>query len=274
MNIMMCGDSRAYVGLELVMYSTLTHNKHINWYIFTMDINFSTPHGDIVFRGLDAIQKNKLRKIVSYLDPTSKITFINAAPYYAEYLQGSVNEMSEFTPYAALRLIVDKALPHVKDILYFDCDLAICENIESMYYNCLRDGKYEAYATYAEDAFNGEGEMISGIMFFNLEKCKQTHFFDTARKNYMLNEYEFPDQMAMRDTCEIGYLPSRYGCMDDPLMTMAKPAIIHFTNNLMKIYSAPSATYFYRKYPQFDYVLKGLRLIDTIDLNIPVDWDE
>lgn len=274
MNIVMCGDSRAYCGIELVIYSTLTHNKNINWYIFSMDICFSTPNGELIFKGLDPIHKNKLRKIVAYLDPGSKITFINAAPYYEKYLSGSINEMSEFTPYAALRLIMDKALPYVNECLYFDADIAVCENLEDMYYKYKADNQYEAYATYAEDAFEGEGEMVSGIMFFNMAKCRETNFFERARKNYMINEYEFPDQMAMRDTSEIGQIPSRYGSMEDPLLTIAKPAIIHFTNNLMKIYSAPSPLYFYRKYPQFQYILTGLRLIDTIDLNIPINLDE
>jgi lipopolysaccharide biosynthesis glycosyltransferase len=273
MNVMMSVDSRACPGAELVIYSMLTHNKHVNWYIFTMDIIFS-KHGEeeeICYIGVTQEQKLKLRKIVQYLDPSSNITFINAAPYYAKYLAGSVNEFSNFTPYAALRLIADKALPHISHILYLDCDVAICENIEEMYFSYASNNSHAAYATYAEDAFEGEGEMVSGIMFFNLDRCRKEEFFDRARFNYMRNLYPFPDQMAMRDASKIGYIPSKYGCMEDPLLTNFQPSIIHFTNKLTKVYYAPSVSYFYRLYPQFDYVYKGLQLLDTIDFNIPLD---
>ena len=38
MNILLAGNDRVYPGLELVIYSTMNHNKNINWFIFTMDI--------------------------------------------------------------------------------------------------------------------------------------------------------------------------------------------------------------------------------------------
>ena len=31
MNILMTGNDRVYPGMELAIYSTLTHNKGINW---------------------------------------------------------------------------------------------------------------------------------------------------------------------------------------------------------------------------------------------------
>jgi lipopolysaccharide biosynthesis glycosyltransferase len=38
MNVAMCGDSSVYHGLELVIYSMLTYNKNINFYILSMDV--------------------------------------------------------------------------------------------------------------------------------------------------------------------------------------------------------------------------------------------
>jgi lipopolysaccharide biosynthesis glycosyltransferase len=37
MNIMLAGNDKVYYGIELVIYSTMAHNKNVHWYIVTMD---------------------------------------------------------------------------------------------------------------------------------------------------------------------------------------------------------------------------------------------
>lgn len=266
MNIMLSGDADVYYGLELVIYSTLTHNKNINWYIFTMDIGLVDEESNAIeYCSITDYQKAKLKAIVNYLDPNSNITFIDAAPFYSKYLSGGPNEFTAFTPYAALRLIADVALPYVNDLLYFDCDVAVMKNFESMYENCRSQKEKTCFAVYAEDAFFGEGEMISGVMFLNLDTIRKDRFFERARKNYNTFAYRFPDQMALRDAGPIEHLPSVYGYLWDWRKTAVQPYIIHFTNEIrIKIYSeGVSPTYFYRVYPEFDYVKQGCKLIDS-----------
>lgn len=266
MNIVMSGNSTVYTGMELAIYSTLTHNKHINWYIFTMDIVVATPSGEtIVYEGLTEWQRKKLTSIVNYLDKTSRITFINAAPYYAEYLEQSVNNLSQFTPYASLRLIIDVALPYIDDVLYFDCDIAVTNNFESMYYECCNNKQEQAFAVYEPNACNNEGEMVSGVMFFNLDTARKNQFFNRARHNYNVNLYVYPDQMALRDSGKIARLNPTYGYMWDYKKNNETPVIIHFTCELHpKIYCTYPA-HFYRVFPEFNYVQKGVQLLDTVN---------
>lgn len=265
MNVVMAANDTVYCGLELVIYSTLTHNKNINWYILTMDIGL--PNGQ-AFRGIDEAQKNKLRKIVQYLDQNSNITFVDCAQYHKDFLAGGANEFSGFTPYAALRLIMDKALPYINDALYFDCDVAVRGNFETMYYDCCNHKENCAYAVYAEEAEHHEGEMVSGVMFFNLDVTRKTGFFDRAIYNFKAREYRYPDQMAMRDAGAIARLSPIYGYMWDYQKNNTNPIILHFTNQLTpKIYMArneDNEQWFYKVFPEFVYVRTGLRLIDTI----------
>lgn len=266
MNILLSGNDHVYPGMELVIYSTLTHNKNINFYVLSMDITQHASDGVRSYIGLQDYQKEKLEKIVHYLDSRSKITFIDAAPFYQKYLEGGPNEFSNFTPYAPLRLCADVMLPYVDDLLYLDCDTAVCKNLESMYNDCLTHQDGYVFATYAEDAYGGDGEMVSGIMFFNLAKCRTNGFLERARQNFLQNFYVFPDQMALRDAGTIYRLPSSYGDFKDMWLTKSVPHIVHFTCDLTKIYDSNySVPYFYRKYPQFEYVQKGLRLLDTIN---------
>lgn len=267
MNIMLAGDVGVYDGIELVIYSTMTHNKDINWYIFTMDIELDLHDGGVIgYRSLFPQHRQKLHDIVKYFDPNSNIIFIDALDLYNQYLAGSVNELCNFTPFASLRLIADIALPYVDHLLYLDCDTAAMGNFESMYYQCCNNPSEYCFAVYAEDACEGNGEMISGVMFLNLAKIRENNFLAFARKNYLQNLYTFPDQMALRDAGAIAKLPSIYGYLWDYRKTGVNPVIVHFTNELpCKIYSKSiNKASFYRIFPEFAYVKNGCELIDKI----------
>lgn len=269
MNILMSSDSTTYPGLELVIYTMLTHNKNVDFYIFTMDMEMDDKeHCQMfVYRGLSDEQKGKLRKIVKYLDKNSRITFIDGYPYWKEYLEGGPNQFSLFTPYATLRLIADIALPHVHHCLYLDCDVAITGDISGVYNDYIhRDCNYAAWI--AEDAFGGKGEMVSGVMIMNLDKLRQSGFFDLARKNYLTNKYTFPDQTAMSDAEFPAQLPKNFGYCDKLEDCYTLPLVIHFTNCLSpKIYENKYIirTIFFRKYPFLKYADDGIHRIDTFN---------
>lgn len=265
MNIVMAANDMVYTGVELAIYSILTHNKNVNWYILTMDIELDNGWHYI---GLHDWMKEKLKKIVTYLDPKSRITFIDCHDLYMTYLAGGPNDYSGFTPYTGLRLIIDKAIPYIQDALYIDCDVAARGNFESMYDSCRAQKDKTAFAVYAEDACNHEGEMVAGVMFYNLKLIKENGFFDRARHNYRTKDYIYPDQMAMRDAGIIERLDPMYGYMEDYQKLNTSPTILHFTNNLgPKIYTASrenNVQWFYKVFPEFSYVKDGLQLIDTI----------
>ena len=114
-----------------------------------------------------------------------------------------------------------------------------------------------------------EGEMVSGVMFLNLDTIRRNGFLDRARDNYMKNFYMYPDQMALRDSGAIAHLNNAYGYLWDYQKRNVNPIIVHFTNDLEpKIYDArgqENEQYFYRRFPEFAYVRTGLRLIDQIN---------
>lgn len=271
MNILMSGNDNVYPGMELAIYSTLTHNKGINWYIFTMDIEIDTGDGQIVvFCGLNSWQKNKLKKIVSYLDNTSKITFIDMYNLYMKYLSGNINENSPFTPYAALRLLADVALPNIKHVLYLDCDTAVQGNISGIL-DFLKFGK-DYYAYVCPDACGYEGEMVSGVMLMDLERIRKDGFLERARNNIRNNIYQYPDQDALRDAGKPYPLPETYSYLYELELCTYKPLILHFTNKLSpKVYGDEGRTVFYRKYPSLDYVKKGVEMIDIINFGTAED---
>lgn len=267
MNVLFCADAKGYIGLELALYTLLTHNKHVNVYIFTMDIILTHPDGGIQeFHSITEEQRSKLRKITHYLSNDANIAFVDVSSYYAEHLEGNANEYSSFTPYATLRLLVDIVLPYIDHILYLDCDVAIQSNLEDMYNQYAHlNTDYSAFSY--NEACNYEGEMVSGVIVFNLAHIRESGFLESARNNLMKNEYHYPDQMALRDAGTPHPLPQNYNYMEPIEECCYTPAILHFTNRLSpKIYTVDDPIIFYRRYPQFEYVRKGLILLDTLNI--------
>ncbi len=262
----MAADSSMYDGIELVITSTMKHNKNVHWYIFTMNIHCLINGCPRDFYEIDENQKNKLLKVIKYFDPNSTLEVMNVAEYYVKHIEGNPNEQSGFTPFATLRLLADVALPEVDDILYFDCDIAVQEDISEMYYSYLNKGyNYCAYSI--PEACNYESEMVSGVLLFNLDKIRKTKFMEKARKNLHTHEYVYPDQMALRDVENPYPLPETYSYMFPLEKCSYKPAILHFTNQLSpKVYQNNEKTVFYRKYPQFNYVIEINKMLEKLNL--------
>ena len=266
-NILMAGDVRVYPGIELAIYSTLTHNKGINWHIFTMSITIERGDGLCQdFIGLQDWHKNKQKKIVTYLDPTSRIVFHDVKDLYIKHFWKNPNEWSGFTPYAGLRLLADLELKYTDHILYLDCDVAVQGDITSMYWEYLSKG-YEYCAYVCPEACDNNGEMVSGVMLMNLKKIRETGFLERARKNVNTHVYKYYDQDALRDAGKPYPLPETYGYLEELEKCPYDPIILHFTNRLQpKVYDDKGITYFYRRYPKLEYVKKGVELLDTFEL--------
>ena len=265
----MSSDIATYTGLELAIYTIMAHNKNVNFYIMTMDIEIDNPELCAIrcYKGLVDWQKDKLRTIVRYFDKNSRITFIDAKSFYLKYLDGGPNKYSAFTPYATLRLAADLILPEVDHVLYLDCDVAVTGNISGVYHDYInRDCDYAAWI--AKGARDGKGEMISGVMILNLDRIRQSGLLSNARKNYLTNSYVFPDQHAIEDAGKAEPLPFNFGYCEDLEECTELPLVIHFTNRISpKIYENKKniRTIFFRKYPFLKYADDGIHLLDTIN---------
>lgn len=257
-DILMCGDNDMFPGFKAVIYSTMYHTKSsIHWHIFTMNIGC---YGKNYFAISEQNQKF-LTKIVKYFDGNSNIDFIDVSDLYHELLEGNKNEASGFSPYATSRLLVDKLI-NKHSCLYLDCDITVQDDLTDMfYYYSKQDMDYAAYTI--PTPFDYAGEMVSGVIVFNIDHIKESGFLDKARKNLFLYEYMYPDQMALRDAGNPYPLQETYNYMNDLDKCCYVPKIIHYTSKLEpKVYYSEER--FYRKFPFNQYILDGCELIKNI----------
>jgi lipopolysaccharide biosynthesis glycosyltransferase len=274
MNILMAANEGAAVGVNLVLDTLLTYNKHCNIYIATMTIDLRCDEygGRMIHAGLNDDQKLFIEKIVTYKDPTSRVVFVDGTDAYMEYLEGNPHEVCGFTPYTGLRLVADVMLPNVDHVLWLDCDLSIHDNIEPMYQDCIhRDVDYSAYI--CDDACEGKGEMVAGVMVLNLARSRKSGFLERARNNARYNHYRWYDQDAISYTgAPMHKLSADYAYMEDVFALTKLPKIIHYTNNVSpKIYQTDgnyNPEYFYRKYSFLNKFKEELDLINRLDLKV------
>ena len=271
MNILMSANQDVMSGVELVLYTLLTHNKNCRIYIATMDIDvrINDNGGMIHYNGLHEGEKSFLKKMVKYLDQTSEIKFIDCHDYYMNELYGNPNELSAswLTPYTSLRLFADEMLPNIDHVLYLDCDVSVHANLEHMYYDCIsKDVDYSAHVS--DDACGGKGEMVAGVMVLNLKKNRETGFLKLARENVKRNAYQWYDQDAIRDTGVVpNKLSSDYAYMDDVFTLTSLPKILHYINRLSpNIYQKDSTQeYFYRKFSFLKDAKEGIEFIKKLN---------
>lgn len=266
-NILMAASDNMYDGLEVVICSTMKHNKNVHFYIMTMDIHLNLINGYHEFHRLSEEHIKMLKKIVKYYDKNSNISIIYTEEAYVKNLEGNINEESTFTPFATLRLLSDILLPNLHDCLYLDCDVSVQSDLSEMYrYYTSQDCEYAAYKI--PEACNHEGEMVSGVLIYNLDKIRETGFLKKARKNIFKNEYKYPDQMALRDAGEPFPMQETYNYMFDLNECHYVPTIIHYTNKLSpKVYEIGKKVIFYRKYPFLKYVQETVNLLKNIDIH-------
>ena len=268
MNVAFASDYQGYPGLEVAIYSLLTWTKNVNIYILSMNYTRRQDNGDIQeFIAITPEQQDTLQSIVEYLDPKrSTITFIDTADIYNKYfLHGCAEDDGHSSPYAALRLAFDVIFPHTSDILYLDADIVIQEDLTPMYNHYLAEikaSKY-CYAGYTNYLDPGRGELVGGVLLFDLNKAKENNFFPRARYNITHKFYIWYDQSAMQDTELYVELQSKYNYMKKYECRVFEPAILHFTDQLdPKVYLSPNT--FYKKFPHLKYIEKGLEMVQRI----------
>lgn len=263
LHIVIAGDRGVLPGLEALVYSTMRHNRDVVWHLLTMDIQVDHADGTGTgYYGISEEEAGWLRKIVTFMDHRSAFIRHDIRELYDRYLAQSVNRETGFTPYTALRLLLDKVLDTDR-CLYLDADIIVQGDLRPPYEQWGHaDYDYAAYTI--PDACDGYGEMVAAVLVFNLDRIRYSGFLERARRYYNRNLYRYPDQMALRDAGDPAPLEETYNYMRDHKLADGKPVVLHFSNcNRYKLYTVPPGE-FYRYYPEHKYIKDGLDVIRSV----------
>lgn len=266
MHIAIAGNGKVLSGMELLIYSTMLHNRDVIWHVMTGDLKVDNGDGTgTIYGGISETDCEWLRKIVKFCDYRSDLIRHDVSELYDQTIAMSVNRGSGFTPYTALRLLSDLAFPDLDTVFYLDSDIIVQGDIRPPYLQ-YRWSEYDYAAYTIPDACQGEGEMVGGVLVLNLRQCRKSGFLHRARKYYIANQYRWMDQEALRDAGgKLGDLQETYHYLRDHKMATYKPVILHFCcDNKFKIYTAPTIADFFRYYPEHKYLKDGIDIIRSV----------
>jgi len=157
----------------------------------------------------------KSGKIISELlwkySPQSTFQIIDCQKQYNQYIKGSVNRKSRFSPYATFRLFLHLFDCFQDRVLYLDVDTMAFGDVAkfnkvnmhgaefAVSHDCM--GRYWI----SDDYFN------SGVILFDMKKCRKTGLFQKCLGLIRTKKMFFPDQTALyKSATKFIYFPNEY----------------------------------------------------------------
>ena len=208
-SLVYCGNDRVFKGLLMSLYSAQTTTKEaLDVHVLTGDFTALDPR----FKPFSEKQRAFLEGKIRLINPKSKITLHDIAASFNEAFAHSPNLHNSYTPYAMLRLFMDKIPGLPEKVLYLDVDTIVLKDLSKLYSVDVTDkdfaGVLDAYGRYLINPLY----VNTGVLLMNLKKMKSDNVFARCIDLLAHHHYFFPDQAVLNKVCRKGklYLPRDY----------------------------------------------------------------
>lgn len=236
MNILYCGDGGIKEGLLVSILSLLMRTPRecvYNIYIATVACEGVRPFPVEAARALD--------RLVKEYNSQSSVTLIDATEVFLAN-PPQRNMKSYFTPCSMLRLYMDKMpeLAHCDRVLYLDYDVVCRGDIRELYEMELGEAEAAgALDKYGKVFYHYHGllkwdYMNSGVMLFNLDKCRKTGMLAKAVELCARRWMMLADQAALnKATAHRVILPRKYNEQNE---RPSEDTVLHHLSNNFKFW--------------------------------------
>lgn len=208
-HLVYCGNDRVFKGILMSLYSAQTNTKEaLDVHVLTGDFTNLDPR----FKPFSEKQRSFIEKKLQLLNPETKLTLHDVAPYFVEAFAHSPNLHNSYTPYAMLRLFMDKIPELPSKVLYLDVDTIVLKDLAKLYAVDITGkdfaGILDAYGRYLIHPHY----VNTGVLLMNLDKMKEEGAFAKCIELLATHHYFFPDQAVLNKVCKKGklYLPREY----------------------------------------------------------------
>lgn len=225
-HLVYCGNDRVFKGILMSMYSAQSTTKEsLDIHILTGDFTMLDPR----FKPFSEKQRCFLEKKLQSINPETRITLHNVAPYFMEAFAHSPNLHNSYTPYAMLRLFMDRIPELPEKVLYLDVDTIVMQDLAKLYAVDVTSydfaGVLDAYGRYLIHPHY----VNTGVLLMNLKKMKEEKAFAQCIVLLASHHYFFPDQAVLNKVCRKGklYLPREF---NEQKKLRPSTAIRHYCN--------------------------------------------
>lgn len=207
-NIMFCGNDKAYDGIVISLLSICKHTKEpLNVYILTADLQEENE----VYKPINNVHCEQLNKIVANQNPYGKVSLIDITDMFKEEMMQGVNMTTSYTPYIFLRLFADRIKELPDKLLYLDNDIICYKDIKDLYDKDIDGYDFAAVKDYFGKWFIGINYINSGVLLLNLAKLRKDGTLKDCREMCKVKKMLLPDQTALNKYCKNKfYLPAKF----------------------------------------------------------------
>jgi len=193
-NILYCGNKKAFDGILISTLSLIKHTKEpLKIHLATMDLTeikashtpLTREHADYLANAMKAVNSD------------SEVELFDITDLFLQHMSDNPNMDSFYTPYCLLRLFSDLIEGFPQKMLYLDTDTVINADISELYATNLNGFEFAAVEDYLGKTFKHRGYINSGVLLMNLTAIRKTKLFERTRIACKTKKMWFPDQDAL-----------------------------------------------------------------------------
>jgi len=206
-NILFGGNYKVFDGILLCLISSIKHTKQpLNIFVLTADLQELNPE----YKPISETEIEILNQVVKDKNKTSSVTRIILNNQFKQWITSSKNQLSVYTPFAFLRLFVDKLnLP--EKIIYLDTDIMLNGDISTLFNYDISNFELGVVLDRYGKFFINKDYFNSGMLLMNIKKIKETHLLEKVRLMCSTKKMPFPDQDALNKLSNLKlYLPRKF----------------------------------------------------------------
>ena len=193
-SLVYAGNDGVFDGMLISSLSVVKKTScTLHVYILTMDLTEINEKFTPIKEKHRLFLENVLR---SYNDD-NRVILIDTHDLYIKYLVNSPNAKSAYTPYAMIRLFLDRIDIIPPKVLYLDTDTVASDDILPLFGTDTTGYEFAAVLDHYGKIFMGYHYINTGVLLLNLEQIRKTHLFDKSIKKLNKRRIFLPDQTVL-----------------------------------------------------------------------------
>ena len=207
--IVFSGNKKIFEGLLLSVMSLADKTAQpLDIYVMTMDLSAENPNflpfSDEQMEIIDTVIKRKNEK--------SRVTKLDVTKEYVELLSKGKNHQNGYTPYATIRLLLDKCnnVEIPDKLIYLDIDTMCISNIEQLYNIDIEDYDVAMVRDHMAKWWKYYNYCNSGVLLLNFKRIRENGLFEKCRQLVFSHKMMMPDQSAINRYAKKKYLPRKF----------------------------------------------------------------
>lgn len=181
---------------------------------------------------LSEVHAQELARALHQLNPANRVIRQDLTCIFERVFGGGKNLKNSYTPYALLRLLLDREDVCTCDrVIYLDADTMVCADLLALWETDISEYEYAAAPDFLGTFWVAQDYCNSGVLYLNLEKIRQTGMFEKCRKLIFTKWYAMPDQSAIHNAASARLvLPRRF---NEQRAVTSDTVIKHFNKGIV-----------------------------------------